>query len=79
LNDMQHAIIEPRPDGQYNFVYGGLTLAVLDDRVYQGLGLAAGQTVVTPDLFGALALTALFTGGQAEYIRENVSRVFGEQ
>ena len=76
---IDHASIEPRPDGRYNFSYGGLTLAVLDDRVYQGLGLDLEQACINPDLFGALALVAEITGGQLEYNRDNVIRVFGEQ
>ncbi len=72
-----------RPDGRYNFTVSNLTLVVLDETTLNGMGEFKGQLLsqagANPDVFGALSLAAMMTGGQVEYLTENIKRVFGEQ
>ena len=72
-----------RPDGRYNFTISNLTLAVLDEPTLNGLGQFKEQLLsragASPDVFGALPLAAALSGGQVEFIAENIQRVFGEQ
>ena len=79
---MQAQVIR-RPDGRYNFTVEQITLAVLDERLLDGLGEFKIQLLspqgANPDVFGALPLAAALTGGKVEYLAENVRRVFGEQ